>query len=124
MRGIQMKGKTNMKKNNEKSIIPIFFAIDNNYAPFFSVALESIKANSSKNYQYEIYILNNGVCEEYKTLINTYQDEIYHITFVDLKDLIIIVFLIIFIQEIIILKQFILDYLLLTYFLNMIKLCI
>ena len=75
-----------MKKNNEKSIIPIFFAIDNNYAPFFSVALESIKANSSKNYQYEIYILNNGVCEEYKTLINTYQDEIYHITFVDLKD--------------------------------------
>ena len=56
-----MKGKTNMKKNNEKSIIPIFFAIDNNYAPFFSVALESIKANSSKNYQYEIYILNNGV---------------------------------------------------------------
>ena len=81
-----MKGKTNMKKNNEKSIIPIFFAIDNNYAPFFSVALESIKANSSKYYQYEIYILNNGVCEEYKTLINTYQDEIYHITFVDLKD--------------------------------------
>ena len=66
-----MKGKKYMKKINEKSIIPIFFAIDNNYAPFFSVALESIKANSSKNYQYEIYILNNGICEEYKNLIES-----------------------------------------------------
>lgn len=81
-----MKGKKYMKKINEKSIIPIFFAIDNNYAPFFSVALESIKANSSKNYQYEIYILNNGICEEYKNLINNYQDDIYHITFVDLNN--------------------------------------
>ena len=58
-----------MNKIISKPIIPIFFAIDNNYAPFFSVALESIKANSSKNYQYEIHILNNDLCEDYKKIL-------------------------------------------------------
>lgn len=75
-----------MNKIISKPIIPIFFAIDNNYAPFFSVALESIKANSSKNYQYEIHILNNDLCEDYKKILSQYQDEHYHISFVNLKE--------------------------------------
>ncbi len=43
------------EKGNE--IIPIFFAVDDNYAPFLSVALISMMDNASPNYDYRVYIL-------------------------------------------------------------------
>ena len=58
-----------MNKNNIENKIPIFFACDNNYAPFVTVVLESIIENSSKEYIYEIYILNNNISDEYKEII-------------------------------------------------------
>lgn len=74
-----------MKNNNKDSVIPIFFAIDNNYVPFLAVALESIQANCSKDYQYEIYILNNGINDEYMEMIKQYEKDNYHINYVDLE---------------------------------------
>ncbi len=75
-----------MKECESKPIVPIFFAIDNNYVPLLAVALASMKANSSRDYFYEIYILNNGVCEKYQNLIKEYEDENYHINYVDLNE--------------------------------------
>ena len=42
---------------NNLEVIPIFFAIDDEYIPFLAVALESLIENSSKNYYYSIKLL-------------------------------------------------------------------
>ena len=39
-----------------KPIIPIFFAIDNNYVPFFTVSLTSLKENRDKEKNYRIWV--------------------------------------------------------------------
>lgn len=70
-----------MNKNNIENKIPIFFACDNNYAPFVTVVLESIKENSSKEYIYEIYILNNNISDEYKEIIKKYNKNNIRINF-------------------------------------------
>ena len=49
-----------MEKNRD--VLPIFFAVDNNYAPFLSVVIESIKANSSMDY---IYKSDLNICYQY-----------------------------------------------------------
>lgn len=41
-------------KDNE---IPIFFATDDNYAPFLTVCIKSLLANASKDYFYKLYVL-------------------------------------------------------------------
>lgn len=45
-------------KDNE---IPIFFATDDNYAPFLTVCLKSMLANASKDYFYKIYVLTTNL---------------------------------------------------------------
>lgn len=44
---------------NEKPIIPIFFASDDNYVPFLAVSIESIKENCCNDYNYQIAVLCN-----------------------------------------------------------------
>ena len=41
--------------------IPLVFAVDDNYAPFLSVALNSILKNVNDNYFLKVYILNTGI---------------------------------------------------------------
>ena len=47
--------------NNQ--VIPVFFTLDDNYIPFFAVALQSLVDNSSKENDYEIKVLytKNGI---------------------------------------------------------------
>ena len=40
-----------------KPMIPIFFAVDDNYAPYLAVSMRSLIDNASPDYQYNIYIL-------------------------------------------------------------------
>lgn len=40
-----------------EKVIPIFFAVNDNYAPYLGVALKSMLDNASKKYQYKIYVL-------------------------------------------------------------------
>ena len=49
---------------NEKPIIPIFFASDDNYIPFLAVAIKSLLDNASNEYFYNIHILNTGISEQ------------------------------------------------------------
>ena len=52
--------------------IPIFFASDNNYAPYLAVALKSLLTNASPDYFYKIHILTTNldedICEKLKKL--------------------------------------------------------
>ena len=54
---------TNVFKKNPKNleVIPVFFATDDNYIPFLDVAIGSLIENASKNYFYDIHILNTGL---------------------------------------------------------------
>ncbi len=44
-------------------VIPVVFSTDENYAPFVSACVESIRGNSSKEYLYEVYVFNVGLPE-------------------------------------------------------------
>ncbi|MBQ7579028.1 MAG: glycosyltransferase family 8 protein [Clostridia bacterium] len=47
--------------NNKNKTIPIFFATDDNYIPFLDVTLASLIKNASREYNYDIHILNTGL---------------------------------------------------------------
>ena len=47
-----------------KNEIPVFFAIDNNFAPYLAVALNSAVKNSSKERNYRAIVLHENVSEE------------------------------------------------------------
>ena len=44
-----------------KKVIPLFFAVDDNYAKFLVITLESIFEKSSKYYKYDVFVLNTGL---------------------------------------------------------------
>ncbi len=66
---------------NNKNIIPIFFACDNNFVKFTVVALKSIMENASKEYNYRVHILNIDINEEMQTKINEMADSNFEIRF-------------------------------------------
>lgn len=65
--------------------IPIFFSSDDNYIPFLAVAITSLVNNASKEYKYDITVLNTGVSDENKERIKKLQEENVNIKFVDVK---------------------------------------
>lgn len=69
-------------KNNE--IIPIFFAIDDGYAPFLAAALNSAIKNSSKKRQYEAIILHQDLNEENIKRLSALATENFKIRFVSM----------------------------------------
>ena len=73
-----------------KEEIPIFFAIDDNYAPFFAVALTSLLDNASKDYFYKIYVLTTSLRKEYADRLRLIVDDMAvdnaSIDFVSMKD--------------------------------------
>ena len=66
-----------------KQIIPIFFSSDDNYIPFLSVAINSLILNASKEYNYEIIILNSGLNSENIERISRYNGDNVKIKFED-----------------------------------------
>ncbi len=67
--------------------IPIFFSIDDNYAKYLSVTIESIIENRRCDYILDFYILNTGLnsntIETLETMVKASNDNIY---FVDMKE--------------------------------------
>ena len=66
--------------------IPIFFTIDDKYAPYVSCAVTSIIENSSKDYEYNIYILHDGLSKENISKISKLQSKGFNIIFKELKE--------------------------------------
>lgn len=73
-----------LTKNN-KPLIPIFFASDDNYVPFLAVSIKSMLDNASKDYFYNVYVLTEGISKSNEERLKNYKTENSEIIFVDLS---------------------------------------
>ncbi|MEE1047951.1 MAG: glycosyltransferase family 8 protein, partial [Clostridia bacterium] len=65
--------------------IPIFFSTDDNYIPYLDVAIASLIANASKNYNYRIIVLNTGLCAENIAKVKLNERPGFVIDFIDIS---------------------------------------
>ena len=63
-----------------KPIIPIIFATNNGYAPYASVAINSLVANSSKEYFYDIHVFHTELNEKNIKLLESACGENYSVS--------------------------------------------
>lgn len=68
-----------------KQIIPVFFAIDDKYVPFFAATLQSLVDNSTEKYCYVVKILYTDISEDNKEKLMKYERENISIEFVDVN---------------------------------------
>ena len=73
-----------MNKLNE---IPIFFTVDDKYAPFLAVAMESLVNHISDENMYIINIMTTAMSEENRFKINKYERSNVKIVYYDVNDL-------------------------------------
>ena len=66
--------------------IPIFFSTDDNYIPYLDVAISSLIANASKEYEYRIIILNTGLKEDNVCKVKENEREGFKIDFIDISE--------------------------------------
>ena len=66
--------------------IPIFFATDDNYAPFLTVCLKSLLDNASKDYFYKIYVLTTNLSVQLQGRIKQVLTPNSTIEFISLKN--------------------------------------
>ena len=68
-----------------KKQIPIFFSTDDNYIPYLDVAIRSLIANASREYEYRIVILNTGLREDNIRLVKKSETVGFKIDFMDIS---------------------------------------
>ncbi len=66
--------------------IPIFFASDDNYVPFLSVAIKSLIENCNKSYKYKVIILNSGLSNQNMKKLKQMENENFEVSFEDIND--------------------------------------
>ena len=71
---------------NNKKLIPVFFASDENYMPYLGVALTSLKAHANSEYIYKIHVLYTGKLNGYATKIREMSNANFQIEFTDLTE--------------------------------------
>lgn len=71
---------------NTNKEIPIFFATDDNYAPFLAVCLKSMLDKASKDYFYKIYVLTTNLAPEYQEGVKKSCTPNSSIEFISLKN--------------------------------------
>ena len=69
----------------EKTLIPIFFTIDDGYAPYLGVAIKSLIENASKDYRYRIHIIQEGLTDKYKGYLADMATDDCEIEFCEMK---------------------------------------
>lgn len=69
----------------KKQEIPIFFTIDDSYAPYMATALHSLIVNASKDYLYSIYIIHEKLSKENQKKIKAQEQEGFEIHFVTME---------------------------------------
>ncbi len=75
----------NEKKLNE---VIISFSVDDNYATFLPVTIESIKAHSDPNRSYKIFILGDNISENHAQSIYLTQSKNINIQIIDIQKLV------------------------------------
>lgn len=71
---------------NTKPIIPIFFTIDESYAPWLSVALLTMKENASKTYQYDVHVVYHEMSEDTIGRLSAIADDDFSIQFTPMPE--------------------------------------
>lgn len=74
------------KTFESSKIIPLVFAVDDNYAPFLGVTLKSIIENSSKEFLYKIYVLNTGLTARNVKRISALALDNFEIKYIDVNN--------------------------------------
>ena len=69
-----------------KKTIPIFFAIDADYAPYLSVAIASLIDNASNDYNYNIHVIYESIREESIKKLKTLETDNVKIIFSEMKN--------------------------------------
>lgn len=72
----------------EKNIVPVVFATNEKYAPYLSVAIESLKSHINKDKFYDIYIFNTSLTDLTKQKLMTQSIDNVHIRIVDMNSLV------------------------------------
>lgn len=75
-----------MRNTKQRKIVPIFFSVDNCYAPYLTVALESLKSNATDKYFYDINILTEGLDNKYEKAIKSIETENVKISLCDVSE--------------------------------------
>lgn len=70
----------------ETSIIPVFFATDENYVPYLGVSLQSLIAHTAHNKHYEIYILHDSLSEYARQQLSEFKQKNVNISFLKVSD--------------------------------------
>ncbi len=70
---------------NINSMIPVVFATNNNYAPYMSVAIQSLISQASSSNKYHLYILYSDLDERYFNPILNMSTSNVEITFLDVN---------------------------------------
>lgn len=73
------------KRQRKTESIPVFFAVDDKYAPYLCVALRSLIDNSSRRYCYRIYVLIEALSDENRRILSEMQTENVHLEFVNVS---------------------------------------
>ncbi len=64
-----------------KTIIPIFFSVNDAYSPFLATAIHSIRENASPDFRYHIHILTDDISEENRRKLSALGAEDFGIEF-------------------------------------------
>lgn len=70
----------------DNSIIPIFFTIDDKYAPYLSCAIKSMIDHASKDRKYKIIIIHENIKQENIEKLAELKTENFEMQFVPMKD--------------------------------------
>lgn len=70
----------------KREIVPVFFAVDDLYAPYLCVALRSLIDNSSSRYLYRIHILIDTLTEDNRALLSEMATDHIQIEFVPVAE--------------------------------------
>ncbi|MDD6095092.1 MAG: glycosyltransferase family 8 protein [Clostridia bacterium] len=70
---------------NTQNEIPVFFSIDNNYAPFLAVALNSAAANCSADKKFRAIILHQELTRENMDKLSAFARDNFSVEFVEMK---------------------------------------
>lgn len=72
--------------SRKRQLIPIFFATDNEYAPYLSVAIASLIENASEDCDYNIHIIHRELSEENKRRLGALSHRGFNIIFTEMAD--------------------------------------
>ena len=68
------------------SVIPIFYACDDNFIKYTVVSLHSMISNASSEYKYHIYVLHTGVSEKMMQRVQELENENFSVSFEDVGE--------------------------------------